>query len=226
LGGEGENILLLKGSQLPAGGVLDDALPPYDDSCPANGGWSESPQGWLLTLEPVTLDGVDAWIENVAARLSELGINGILTGARIAPRPKWAIAMDPMLPRWAASMFFRIEPGAYWLGGWSGPDAELSAVVDHGVRWLAQHGSQLVVNFDGAQMAFGAQSASSVARSHLKKFGALVTAYQRERHEVRTFEGQAPNVVSLSASSDLLDPRVGAFDLIETLKRPGLGGGS
>lgn len=219
MGGEGENVLLLRGNDLPSGDALDDALPPYDDDCPANGGWSPSPQGWVLLLEPVTLRGVDAWIENVAERLGERGVDATLTGANIAQRPAWAIQMNRVRPpSWSASMYFHPEPVFRLWDGWSGPDESLAEVVDFGADWLTEPGGRIMVRTEGVGMWFTGDTARTVMRGQLRKRSTFAMTFEVKQREVRTLTGRAPGELDLTVHSDLLDPRATATHLMNALR--------
>lgn len=147
LGGEGTVILLFK----PAGTVtreeLDNAIPEEDEGA-NNGGWSEGPPGWLLLAEGLPSE-VNPWIERLAARMDDAGLEGTLTGASTARFPKWAgmwgvpslnaiIGLAPDGP-------FTTKPRR-----WLPSQAMLERALTHGLDHLTGPGGRLVtlVGFD------------------------------------------------------------------------------
>lgn len=139
IGGE-QNLLLLKTKVRYDVVTLDDAVPVDDGEGLANGGWFLGPPGWMLFIE-----GSDAqmhsWVDELAAKLSDAGVEGILTGARTVGPPAWGRDLY-RLP--GLSALFGYQPDLELVPqGWAcGPDV-LDRVVDHGVEWLCADGAQV-----------------------------------------------------------------------------------
>ena len=118
LGGEGTNILAVRTTTPCDVDVLDAALPPDAGDGPANGDGSLAPKGWLLLVEGLD-EQVNPWIEHLAARLSEAGVQGTLTGAGSVGPPVWAQRMKPDMGLYAV-VGFRSAGFDYYRHGWEG----------------------------------------------------------------------------------------------------------
>lgn len=170
LGGEGTNYLLLKTKQQVDEATLDAALPAVDEG-PDNGGWFLGPQGWMLLIEGLD-EQVNPWIEQLADRLTDAGIEGTLTGAGVAAPPMWS------------------------RGDWDSRGLYANIVVrprvdaralDVGLGWLTGHGGKVMVSTGWGYASFwvAAEAARAIMIEDAERRGSgFATNFNQARLEV------------------------------------------
>lgn len=212
--GDEQCLLLLKTRKRYHGAVLDDAVPPDDGDGPANGGWFETPQGWMLFIEGLGSE-VDPWIERLAAGLEAAGVAGVIGGGRTVGPPAWERHL-----RFAPALVlnFGFAPYAHQQGS-EGPGWEthtLTQAATLGTDWLVADGGNLRATVD-LQASFFCDVDTAV-RILTSEVGAhhrpgLADSFHDSHQEIRTCDLQPHCRGSLATRSAGYDWQKSVDDL-------------
>lgn len=126
--GEWPGLLLFQPDRPVTSDELDEITIDDDAEEPPNGGWFETPKGWMLFYEADSRE-LETWLQVVIDRLTAANRDGKITAPTAAALPKWAQNVNAV--RRAANFCFnqpisgRTEPLLDW-------------VTNTAINWLAE----------------------------------------------------------------------------------------
>lgn len=218
MGGEGENLLLLKSKANYGVERLDAATPDDRGNSPANGGWFNTPAGPMLFLEGPP-DEVARWIDSLALRFAEAGVEGTLAGGRTVNETgiTWAMELEssrnyprpgeedrPVHPRWCGLLGYRSVPN-WWEtdSKWTCGQNALDAAAAHALKWMSARGGRVMANVDlRANFWVDTAAAEAIFKSEaVRRYVAASQLFNEEHGEVRRVQKGWVNEIGLIVQS-------------------------
>lgn len=132
-------------------------------------------------------DELETWVGLLAGSLTRAGIEGTLTGAGVATRPAWSMALD-FTPGLYALAGLRPRPGSQMADEWiTAPDVLDQALTQSG-RWLTEHVAAVMafVGFEANIWVSGPIAEQLMAHDIHRRGRASASGYDQARDEVRS----------------------------------------